>query len=638
MDILGGENLGNNDRIKKKNKGGNAVTANRYFAVPSEGVGESDVSSSQVSQQKQQNEKITDKKKGKHKGMKANPNIADPEGEVQVFDLGSSRKLFLEKQREQRHGKSYQRKKGGEYKDFRKKEDPFPGEAPLPEDRLKKYQRRNQTTTKWARSKWARGEFHKREKKLEAAVKQAARSEYLLTEEAGYLEGDDGTHTTEISQRDIVEAVDIMSAQKHFELRLNEFGPYRSQYTRNGRFLLMGGAKGHIAAIDWLTKKLLCEINVMETIHDIQWLHQETMYAVAQKQWTYIYDNQGIELHCLKMLDSALRLEFLPFHFLLASSSSKGYLSWIDVSIGEKVAGHTTGLGRLDVMCQNPSNATLCLGHAGGTVTMWSPNVKEPLVKMLCHRNGVRSVAVDPQGKYIATSGIDRKLKIWDIRTYKMLQSYQIGIGASSLAFSQRDMLAVSKGNIVEVYKDCCRQTVTSPYMCHQLPGSVSNVQFCPFEDVLGVGHERGFESLLIPGAGEPNFDGLEANPFQSKKQRRQAEVKMLLDKIPADMINLNDKIGEIDIKTFKQRIEVTSKIKSLKPELMDYTPKYKMKGKNKGRKREQRKKGVVEEQQREAIRQEMKKKTEKARSKKHTQHRDSTAGDVLKRFERTQS
>ncbi|RUS24504.1 NUC141 domain-containing protein [Jimgerdemannia flammicorona] len=85
--------------------------------------------------------------------------------------------------------------------------------------------------------------------------------------------------------------------------------------------------------------------------------------------------------------------------------------------------------------------------------------------------------------------------------------------------------------------------------MSHLQPSTtVHDVQFCPYDDVLGFGHSAGVSSLVIPGSGEPNFDSLEANPFQTKKQRQESEVHSLLDKIQSDMITLDPTfIGKID-------------------------------------------------------------------------------------------
>lgn len=149
----------------------------------------------------------------------------------------------------------------------------------------------------------------------------------------------------------------------------------------------------------------------------------------------------------------------------------------------------------------------------------------------------------------MATTGLDGRLKIWDIRTYKQLQNYFTTKPAASVSISQKGLLAVGSGPNLTVWKDAFTTKQSEPYMSHLFPGApIHDMQFCPFEDIIGCGTLNGISSLVIPGSGEPNFDTMEANPYQTKKQRQESEVHALLDKIQPEMISLDPTfIGKID-------------------------------------------------------------------------------------------
>ncbi|EAS34142.3 small nucleolar ribonucleoprotein complex subunit [Coccidioides immitis RS] len=432
-------------------------------------------------------------------------------------------------------------------------------------DAQKQYGRGKKVNIKSIKDKKLRSQLRTLENKYKDASLKAKDAEVLLEHESGFLEPEGELERTyKVRQDEIRDNVGIETAKKGFELKLEELGPYRADYTRNGKMLLLAGRKGHVATMDWREGKLGCELQLGETVRDAKWLHNEFFFAVAQKRYVYIYDHKGVELHCLDKHVEATHLEFLPYHFLLASAATSGYLKYTDTSTGQLVAELPTRQGSPTSLCQNPYNAILHVGHQNGTVTLWSPNSTTPLVKALAHRGPVRSIAVDRQGRYMVSTGQDMRMAIWDIRMFKEVHNYSVHQPGATVSISDRGLTAVGWGTKVSVWKGlfdaaaASERKVQNPYMAWGGDGQrIENVRWCPYEDILGVAHDKGFSSLIVPGAGEPNFDASEANPYESVKQRQEAEVKSLLTKLQPEMISLNpDFVGTLDLVSDKIKRE----------------------------------------------------------------------------------
>eukprot|EP00166_Cyanidium_caldarium_P005573 ctg_687.g219 len=254
------------------------------------------------------------------------------------------------------------------------------------------------------------------------------------------------------------------------------------------------------------------------------------------------------------------------------------------VAIHRREPGHagaecSTHLGRPTAyLAVSPYNGVALTGHRNGVVQLWSPAAPaEPLAQILAHPSagGVAAVAADASGRWVVTAGVsDGRVKVWDARRlFAPLHTHRpVGGGSiTSLDTSQTGMLAAgfSAAGRVTVWRQAGVPDEHHPDAPHRRsePSSsiiepvwqtrvghgrsgvaVCSVAFCPYEDVLGIGHSGGFESCLVPGAGASQFDAREPNPFMGKRQRREAEVRALLEKLPPESIALDPNfIGTVE-------------------------------------------------------------------------------------------
>eukprot|EP00929_Paragymnodinium_shiwhaense_P113185 TRINITY_DN81443_c0_g1_i1.p1 TRINITY_DN81443_c0_g1~~TRINITY_DN81443_c0_g1_i1.p1 ORF type:complete len:606 (+),score=192.26 TRINITY_DN81443_c0_g1_i1:96-1913(+) len=435
-----------------------------------------------------------------------------------------------------------------------------------------------------------RGHLKKTAKQNREAAFLLSKSQVLQTTEAGFMEAEGTEKTLRYSQAEILENTSIGVAKKKFSLDL-PYGPYVTNYTKNGRHLVAGGRKGHVALLNTDNMKLLCELQKKETIRAVQTLHNHMLFAVAQKKYTYIYDHTGTEIHVLKDQQWPTFIDYLPYHFLMVTTSELNDLWWRDVSTGEQVSSRKTLQGPTTALRQNPNNAVMHLGHASGVVSLWTPTVKNPVAKVFAHHGQVASIAIS--NNYMVTAGRDSYWKVWDVRKFEELQSYRCyGHAANDIDISMTGLISLGFGSHLQIWKDALTGgRPKAPYMKEEYPGQqVTSVKFQPYEDVLCVGHTSGFGTLVVPGAGFANFDSSEANPFETKQQRQSKEVKDLLDKLQPDSIMLDvNTIGNINAEVSKKYLKEKEERRKAEEDAKKKKKK-KMRGKDKSGNKQKRK------------------------------------------------
>lgn len=206
----------------------------------------------------------------------------------------------------------------------------------------------------------------------------------------------------------------------------------------------------------------------------------------------------------------------------------------------------------------------------------------------------------------MVSTGQDLKMGVWDVRMFREVNHYYLRRPGSSAAVSDRGLVAIGWGTQTSVWKGLFdkskddQEKVKAPYMGWGAEAkTIERVKWCPFEDVLGISHDKGFSSIIIPGAGEPNFDALEINPYETTKQRQEGEVKALLNKLQPEMISLNPEyIGSLDLASAAARKKETDLDR--KPEDPLLTLKNRGRGKNSSLRkylRKKSKKNVIDEQ-----------------------------------------
>jgi WD40 repeat protein len=205
------------------------------------------------------------------------------------------------------------------------------------------------------------------------------------------------------------------------------------------------------------TNPLICTFEGCTGCNQVVFSHNSRFLASAgfnrpDAQKLHLWDTSTWrELHVLAEVCSPIAFSADDEYLVTCSSRPSNAIEVRDTTTLQEIRSPLRGHGwALTAVASAPKEKISRLASASvdGTVRIWDLLAGTELVPALHHDNGVLCVAFSRDGLFLASGGHDRVVKIWDARSFKLIQELPDSTGTiQSVAFHPKDSGVLAWGS-----------------------------------------------------------------------------------------------------------------------------------------------------------------------------------------------